>query len=391
MTELADEASHWLIMVEEIEIYRFMRRELEYLGAVLEPEIANLTTKALRGDAELRTRYAKSHVIAYDYQYLSRASQLLCHLLAAESLWAIAGVNTTVEVFESYPFSRGVEEFTRIHEDAEVTWVGVSGAQIKSHVEWKDPAAEFEGVAQDIAQTVATGVSGQLAGPEDIVGKVEAAKTAEVVDVADGGAGLEQVGVVCFHPYWAAKIQRALEQCNVPVNSWYNPLTLRGDVRENVLCAPLRVVTLLHLLVNDQDSVAWRAWFGFGDYLGRSADFKAIREQAQAHNPQAKFATFACTTDWGIQVLDTLKDFKPLRGQELLSALWAFVCTDVDGLQEVAHASQALPAMLRPLLDCIASSTSETENFSFLIHPATTLSTTITSGTITRSVSSADF
>lgn len=298
ITELADEAPHWLIMVEEIEIYRFMRRELEYLGAVLEPEVSNLATKALRGNGDLLAEFAVPHVIAYDYQYLSRASQLLCHLIAAESLLAVAGVNTTVTVFESYPFNRGVEEFTRINPDAEVTWLGVSGAPVKTHLRWSDTTAEFDGVAQAVAQKIAQ------------------------------GSAPESIGVVCFHPWWALCMQRALRGLNVPVNSWYKPLSLRGDIRDNALCVPLRVITLLRLLVNNHDAVAWRAWFGFGDYLARSAEFKEVRETAQEADPAADFATVALESSWGAAVLDALQACENLRGETLLLALLGIANND---------------------------------------------------------------
>lgn len=319
ITELADEASHWLIMVEEIEVYRFMRRELEYLGALLEPEVSNLATKALRGDETLRAGFAYEHVIAYDYQYLSRASQLLCHLLANHSLFAVAGVNATVEVYERYPFGRGVEEFTRINPQAEVTWAGVSGAGVKTHLVWPDATAEFEGVAQAIAEKIAQGLS-----PESI-------------------------GVVCFHPYWASQVKRALQALNIPVNSWYKGLSLRGDIRENALCVPLRVITLLHLLVNDCDSVSWRAWFGFGDYLARSADFKEMRETAQAENSQARFVTMALESEWGAAVCEALERCKPLRGTALLEALLVIACTDGAYPEGAAEGTFAIPAQLRLL------------------------------------------
>lgn len=345
VTELADEAPHWLIMVEEIEIYRFMRRELEYLGAVLEPEVSNLATKALRGDTNLQAGFAYDHVIAYDYQYMSRASQLLCHLIAAESLLAVAGVNTTVDVFESYPFSRGVEEFTRINPDAEVTWVGVSGAPVNTHLAWRDTDAEFEGVTEAIAQKVAEGISP------------------------------DHIGVVCFHPYWASRVQRALQEHKIPVNSWYKALAVRGDVRDNALCLPLRVITLLRLLVNTSDSVAWRAWFGFGDYLARSAEFKEVREEAQEADPAAHFATVAMGSQWGASVLKALEGCKDLGGEALFQALVGIANSTLahqgatsEGSTEAAlsvhmqsgsAAATPLPALLRPLLILGAQATAQ--------------------------------
>ena len=361
MTELADEAPHWLFMVEEIEIYRFMCHELEYLGAVLEPEVSNLATKALRGNEDLLADFASPHVIAYDYQYMSRASQLLCHLIATESLLAVAGVNTTVAVFESYPFGRGVEEFTRINPDAEVTWMGVSGAPVKKHLTWPDTAAEFTGVAEAVEQKIAE------------------------------GAAPESIGVVCFHPYWASRVQHALAGYNVPVNSWYAALSLRGDIRDNALCAPLRVITLLRLLVDKHDSVAWRAWFGFGDYLARSAEFKEVREAAQAQDPAATFAPVAQESAWGATVLDALRACEGLRGEDLLQALLglasigaldpeAMVGAEDDAVlrapsnaaskshtedvplvraQSGTDTTTALPSLLRPLLALGTEATAE--------------------------------
>ena len=134
----------------------------------------------------------------------------------------------------------------------------------------------------------------------------------------------------------------------MPTNSWYKPLSLRGDIRDLAYCQPLRVLTLLHLLADEQDSVAWRSWFGYGDYLARSAEFRAIREDAQAKDAQAKFATWAFADFIGAEVKALLDKCRDLRGVALLEELMRIVSAGNQGLTPAAGI--ALPPALKPLI-----------------------------------------
>ena len=251
-TELADEDPEWLFTVEEIDTFEFLTCELQYLGAMMEPQVSNLATKALRMEGQVRERFARRHVFVCGYQSLSRASQLLCQLVAGEELVAGAGPDMGVDVFESYAYPVGLEDFVRLNPAAEVVEVGVRGAgadKVRDAHSWKTPADEVEGTV------------------DAIVAAVEA------------GANAEDIAVVTFHPWWAQQMARALQARGLQANAWLGAPKLHGDIRELGRCLGLRTVTLLRLLADWHDGMAWRSWFGFGDYLARSNQFAEMRRR----------------------------------------------------------------------------------------------------------------
>ena len=251
-TELADEDPEWLFTVEEIDTFEFLTCELQYLGAMMEPQVSNLATKALRMEGQVRERFARRHVFVYGYQSLSRASQLLCQLVASEELVAGAGPDMGVDVFESYAYPAGVEDFVRLNPAAEVVEVGaqsVAGDKVRDAHSWKTPADEVEGTADAIAAAV------------------------------EAGANAEDIAVVTFHPWWTQQMARALQARGLQANAWLGAPKLHGDIRELDRCLGLRTVTLLRLLADEHDGMAWRSWFGFGDYLARSNQFAEMRRR----------------------------------------------------------------------------------------------------------------
>lgn len=251
-TELADEDPEWLFTVEEIDTFEFLTCELQYLGAMMEPQVGNLATKALRMEGQVRERFARKHVFVYGYQSLSRASQLLCQLVAGEELVAGAGPDMGVDVFESYAYPAGVEDFVRLNPAAEVVEVGAQGAgadKVRDAHSWKTPADEVEGTADAIAAAV------------------------------EAGANAEDIAVVTFHPWWTQQMARALQARGLQANAWLGAPKLHGDIRELDRCLGLRTVALLRLLADWHDGMAWRSWFGFGDYLARSNQFAEMRRR----------------------------------------------------------------------------------------------------------------
>lgn len=251
-TELADEDPEWLFTVEEIDTFEFLTCELQYLGTMMEPQVSNLATKTLRMEGQVRERFACRHVFVYGYQSLSRASQLLCQLVAGEELVAGAGPDMGVDVFESYAYPAGVEDFVRLNPAAEVVEVGVQGVagdKVCDAHSWKTPADEVEGTVDAIAAAV------------------------------EAGANAEDIAVVTFHPWWTQQMARALQARGLQANAWLGAPKLHGDIRELDRCLGLRTVTLLRLLADEHDGMAWRSWFGFGDYLARSNQFAEMRRR----------------------------------------------------------------------------------------------------------------
>ena len=302
-TELSDEDPDWLFMAEEIETLEFLTEELCYLGAVMEPQISNLATKALRMDRALLDRSRIGRVFVLDYQNLSRASQLLCQLVADRCLVAAADGESCAKV----------HDFLRLNPSAAVVELeGDAEEPVRSSFTWETPQDEIAGMAGKIAAAVEEGRD-----PSDI-------------------------GVMALHPWWARRMAHALEERGVPVNAWYAPLELRGDIRDLDRCLDVRVATLLCLLADPRDGAAWRSWFGFGDYLTRSNLFadmrKARREATYPGDVRRDLEAFGF--DLGCDLDPLMREASALRGPRLLGCL----------VETLAGSGAPVPHTLRPLL-----------------------------------------
>lgn len=313
-TELLDEDPEWLFTVEEIDTFEFLAEELAYLGAVMEPQISNLATKVLRLDPDLRAGVERRRLFVLDYQNLSRASQLLCQLVAGECLVAVADGQACAEVHESYPYLPGVADFVRFNPSAcvEVLPDGDLAEPERSERVWPTPGDELEGVADAIAAVI------------------------------KDGADPSSIGVMAQHLWWSQNMGRALKERGVPVNVWYGPMRLRGDIRDLDRSLALRTVTLLRLLADPHDAVAWRSWFGFGDYLTRGNLFTEMRKTrvATEYPADVRRDLEAFGYDLGYDLDPLLHEARNLRGPELLACL----------VRTLAGEGEPVPAVLRPLL-----------------------------------------
>lgn len=296
MTELADESDDWLVAKQEKAVVAFLRDELSYLQCALEPELSNLATKAMRRSDVVRSRFAKPYGLVGDYQDLSRASQLLCHLLATDSLCVVANERCSVEAAESYPYREGVEELLRINPNTETR--SIDGAERSLEVGecvWEDMNAEV------------------LAVP------------ALVREGLDRGCAPGRIAVACFHPQWLRNVRHALAAADIPVARNGEPILARADIRDSESSLSARVVTALRLLAAPADSLAHRCWMGFGDYLAKSNVFVPHRKEAQELCPTAVLAD-AGEEDGGrvcpwIVEEPPLARFRSLTGRRLLEAL----------------------------------------------------------------------
>jgi superfamily I DNA/RNA helicase len=117
-TELAEDDPKWLITMEEQQLHTLLLENLSFVQGMLEPELSKLALRYLRSDTYVLSQMQFSHVLVDDLQCQSRASQLLAHLLATKSIAVTGDRSACVEVFDSYPYLEGIDEFTIINPDA---------------------------------------------------------------------------------------------------------------------------------------------------------------------------------------------------------------------------------------------------------------------------------
>ena len=283
-TELADDDEDWLLAGEESNIHELVKANLAFTRSILEPELGNLAVNYLRSHAGARDAHAFAHVFVDDYQRISKASQLLAGLVARESLTIAGDRVACVEVYDSYPYTAGLDEFMDAHAgaaDVELTECRTcaAGAQATAKL-LADPAVES--VAFRPADSAAAGATEVLDFPEPEHEFVGVAK--RVADAVAEGASPADVVVAAPNGIWARNITKALLAAKVPAHILTDRQPVRGDIRDNARCVPAHVLTALDLVANPENALAWRCWCGYNDWLANSSAIANLRTYADEHN-----------------------------------------------------------------------------------------------------------
>ena len=283
-TELADDDPEWLLAGEETNVHNLLKDNLAFTRSIIEPEAGNLAVNYLRSHVGARGAHAFAHVFVDDYQRLSKASQLLCGLVAGESITVAGDRTACVQVYDSYPYATGLDEFMDAHPsaaDEELTACHTCAAGAAAAEKLlADPAVES--VAFHAAEDAAAGETVVLEGnlPEN-----------EFVNVADYVAGVVANGtaptdVVVAVPngIWGRNITKALLGAKVPAQHLADRQPVRGDIRDNARCIPAHVLTALDLVANPENALAWRCWCGYNDWLANSSAIANLRSYADEHD-----------------------------------------------------------------------------------------------------------
>lgn len=283
-TELADDDPNWLLPGEESNVHTLLKDNLALTRSIVEPEAGNLAVNYLRGHAGAVAAHSFAHVLVDDYQRISKASQLLAGLMATETL-TIAGDRTAcVQVYDSYPYAAGLDEFMDEHEGAEDIELSAchacaAGAAAASKL-LADPA--MQSIAFHAAEDIVAGRTVVLESPlpEDEFGAV-ARFAAETV-----AAGTNPADVVVATPngVWSRNMVKALLAAKVPAQALTDRQPVRGDIRDNERCVPAHVLTALDLVADPENALAWRCWCGYGDWLANSSAMANLRAYADEHD-----------------------------------------------------------------------------------------------------------
>lgn len=282
-TELADDNPKWLLAGEETNVHNLLKANLAFTRSIMEPELGNLAANYLRSHAGARAAHAFAHAFADDYQRMSKASQLLTGLIAHETL-TIAGDRTAcVQVYDSYPYAAGLDEFMGAYEgaaDEELAACHTCAAGAAAAVKLlADPAVES--VAFHAAEDAAAGKIAVLEHDEpenEFVGVA-----AYVADAVAAGTAPADVVVAVPNGIWGRNITKALLGAKVPAQHLVDRQPVRGDIRDNARCIPAHVLTALDLVANPENALAWRCWCGYNDWLANSSAVANLRTYADEH------------------------------------------------------------------------------------------------------------
>lgn len=283
-TELADADPNWLLAGEEANVHALLKANLAFTRSIIEPEAGNLAVNYLRSHAGAVAAHSFAHVLVDDYQRINRASQLLAGLVATETLTIAGDRAACVQVYDSYPYAAGLDEFMDAHEGAEdielsachACAAGAAGAAKLL----ADPAMQSIAfhAAEDVVADQTVVLESPL--PEDEFGAV-ARFAAEAV-----AAGTNPADIVVATPngVWSRNMVKALLAAKVPAQALIDRQPVRGDIRDNERCVPARILTALDLVADPENALAWRCWCGYGDWLANSSALANLRAYADEHD-----------------------------------------------------------------------------------------------------------
>ncbi|ACV23287.1 Uncharacterised protein [Slackia heliotrinireducens] len=282
-TELADFEEGWLIYKEEEENHAQLKRLLGLYGAYIEPEISNMAFRFLSEcPAELAKAQFK-YVFADDYQMLSRASQYLVCALAGEKLFAAGNPLACVQVFDSFPYAKGIDELKAQVPQADVVMLSEShlptdtAAAVGSLSELAAEHPDFEGMEIPVTMANGTQVDGGFEIIETATPAEECERVIEWVQARlSEGLSPEDVAVVVPNKTWELNVLVRLLDRGVAASSVGTRGNIGGDVRFEKSCLPAQTACLLTLAADPGDEPSLRAWCGFGDELTCRSAFTEV-------------------------------------------------------------------------------------------------------------------
>ncbi|BCS56243.1 hypothetical protein ADLECEL_01280 [Adlercreutzia equolifaciens subsp. celatus] len=252
LANLNDGDPNWIQTTEERAILDLARDILAFEDAILPGEVVNLAVRALEVEPTLRQRFGSPVVLADDYLLMSRASQRLVNLLAADKIAVAGNEYDILPAFESYPCATGFAEFEETYSPLQRVTLEAPFPTVERS--WKaapDLSDEMRLIAQTIANELACGTDPHT------------------------------IAVVGTNRTWRTNLQRALASVGIPAAPLGHPSLKapKGNLASTSKEDRERVLRLL--AVDHGNAIAWRQWLSFDDALGRSAAVSELRCVAQ--------------------------------------------------------------------------------------------------------------
>jgi DNA helicase-2/ATP-dependent DNA helicase PcrA len=309
-TELGDARDDFFIAQEEELVHSTVKNLLVARGAMLEPELSNITVNYLRGHATARTQIQVPHVLVDDYPCLNKASQQVCCLLAAQSLVVTGNPCQAPGMLEPYPWPQGLADFAAASANVEkielVSTVrcpqkvascgnalllrgstaedglvafdeGTSLGRV-ALVKWVTPSQEFAGIADYLCQRLGGVAAGKRGKDDNRDSSLSTSSKDDNTPVSPTAQALDPKDVLVVVPNraWGRMLEKHLKSRGVQTSSILASTPLGGNPREKKSSVAMRTFTLLNLIAHPTDIVAWRSWCGFDDYLANSAPWATL-------------------------------------------------------------------------------------------------------------------
>lgn len=253
-SDLAHRADGWLVTREERALVELLDSCQATTGGIMPTRIVPDSLDALCASNNLLQKFERPYVLVDDAQTMGRASQTLARLLAQRELVIATNPQAPIAVGDPHPCAEGISEVLAAYSQTERLHLTRNAEPATPQpVVHPNASEEFIAVAQTVRKAIDNGVS-----PDDIC-------------------------VVAPHPTWRANIAIALAHEGVSAATLPPTHAFEGDVRNLNACTCARALTLLRLMADPADDVAWRSWCGFGNYFLHAQEAAAARSVAERH------------------------------------------------------------------------------------------------------------
>lgn len=283
LANLNDGDPNWIQTTEERAILDLARDILAFEDAILPGEVVNLAVRALEVEPTLRQRFGSPVVLADDYLLMSRASQRLVNLLAADKIAVAGNEYDILPAFEPYPCTTGFAEFEEPYSPLQRVTLEAPFPTVERS--WKaapDLSDEMRLIAQTIADELACDTDPHTIA---VVGtnrtwrtNLQRALTSVGIPAAPLGHAALKASKGELAPASDDERERVLKQLR-------DDIVQPADSRESRVCARADMSGTASR--NDSSAspcgcpIAWRQWLSFDDTLGRSAAVSELRRVAQ--------------------------------------------------------------------------------------------------------------
>ncbi|MEA5019093.1 MAG: UvrD-helicase domain-containing protein [Gordonibacter sp.] len=301
-SKLAPE-SEWLLGGEEARLREHLDRVLRSEEAMLPEEAATLCAAYLMSEEGRQARGRFDYVLCDDFQNLSYAEQTCLCLLASKQIMVCGNVNQTHRTRKTNPYPQGFVQFDVLRREVETftltTTFGSSAVAAFANGLCKQGDMDVERAAE--AQHVSASARNDVicikwSTPEEEFDGLT--KYLRVLTDAESDPRESNTCILVPNKRWARTVQQVLEQRGFNVSCAGASLGLSGDPREAARAKELLAYVKLNLLANPHDTIAWRCWCGFDNYLTNSDAWEGLLEYAESQ---------------GLSLLDALENLATLE------------------------------------------------------------------------------
>jgi DNA helicase-2/ATP-dependent DNA helicase PcrA len=207
-------------------------------------------------------------------------------LLARETLTIAGNPNQVLSLNEPYPYPQGLDEFSSVSGDlVEIELsqtlrspqriVALDNSLLLADFEDASPLVAFE------SDTPLGEVSLlKWATPDDEIAGI-GHFIEQRLGEDDDTLNPEDVFIVVPNGVWGRAFAKQLARLHIKTSSLLSSRLISGNPREEKTSFDMRAYTILNLLADPGDIVAWRSWCGYDDYLANSVQWTRLGELAR--------------------------------------------------------------------------------------------------------------